>query len=590
MRLLNIRMMRVTRWPLAVMAISLGGFFVSSEKVAGDDLFRLSGHLVSQKMRRDGYRGRKPADERMKLAIVLRPSDQAGLDDFLKRVQDPSDPLFHRFLSTQEFAERFGPASGDVQAMLEHLRRNGVSIARVHSNRLVVDLEGSTAEIESAFQVQIHNYQQANGRLVHAANNNPALPADFAAKIQVVAGLDNFVLRKTHLRPGLMLTDSVVAPRGSVDDYMTPAKIKSAYNLNSVAATGSGETLAIFALAGYTASDITAYAARFGIPAPVLQNVLVDGANGSAGAGAEETTLDIELAAAMAPGLAKIIVYEGLNTDAGVLDAYSKIASDNAAAVVSTSWGATEDGQAAAYLNGENTIFQQMAAQGQSVFAASGDSGAFDDGNNPNSLSVDDPAAQPYVTSVGGTKLSLTAGNLYSSESAWGNGNDGGGGGVSKIWGIPAWQNSVGTNANGESTTHRMVPDVSLDADPRTGYSIYFGGSWYAYGGTSCGAPLWAGFAALVNQKRMTDGLGRLGFANPALYQVAQSAQYPSAFNDIGDYSNNLYFPAVPDYDLATGWGSFNGAGLYTNLTSAVLPAVLPAPSIPANLTVKANN
>jgi subtilase family serine protease len=124
----------------------------------------------------------------------------------------------------------------------------------------------------------------------------------------------------------------------------------------------------------------------------------------------------------------------------------------------------------------------------------------------------------------------------------------------------------------------RMVPDVSLNADPQTGYAVYYDGAWTVFGGTSCVAPLYAAFTALVNEGRVAESLTRVGFLNPILYQAAQSPFYSSDFNDIHDGSTNLYYPAETGYDLTTGWGSLNGGGLYTALTT-----IPPAP--PANLT-----
>jgi kumamolisin len=139
-----------------------------------------------------------------------------------------------------------------------------------------------------------------------------------------------------------------------------------------------------------------------------------------------------------------------------------------------------------------------------------------------------------------------------------------------------------------------MVPDVSLNANPDTGYPVYFtppGGpsKWALTGGTSCAAPIWAAYMALVNQKLVANGKARIGFANPALYQVAESAQYPEAFHDVNDGSSNLFYESSIDYDLATGWGSLNGAGLFTNLTGT-LPAALDAPSVPTDFAAKAGN
>ncbi|MGZ3659656.1 MAG: S53 family peptidase [Bdellovibrionota bacterium] len=591
MRLVSIKMMRAPRKAAAVLAISLLGV-LPGRRVAGDGMARLLGHVPSKRMHAAEYLGAKDGSEPMRLAVVLKPRNQSALEEFLKRVQDPRDPQFHQFLTPAQFAAQFGPTDDDIQSVTDHFARYGMRVSKVHENRLVVDLEGATSQVEDSLQVQMHNYRLPSGRVAHAANNDPLFPAEIASKIHTVAGLNNFSLRRPHVSMGA----NAIIPHASVGDFMTPAKIKSVYSFDTLSQTGSGETLALFELDGYNASDIAGYASNFGFTAPTLQNVLVDGASGAAGSGAIEVTLDIELAAAVAPGLSKIMVYEGPKTDTGVLDTYSKIATDNLAPEVSTSWGASEDEDTSAFLNGENTIFQQMAAQGQSVFAATGDSGAFDDPNHTSNLSVDDPASQPYVTGVGGTTLLVTTANTYKSESAWGDTSraQGGGGGVSKIWPIPSWQTSVGTSANGESTTHRMVPDVSLDANPSTGYPVYFqqpgqSSPWILVGGTSCAAPMWAAFLGLVNQKRVADGHARIGFANPSLYQVAKSAQYPVAFHDIADGSTNLNFSAMDDYDLATGWGSFNGAGLFNNLTAATLPAALSAPGVPASISVGAN-
>ena len=132
-----------------------------------------------------------------------------------------------------------------------------------------------------------------------------------------------------------------------------------------------------------------------------------------------------------------------------------------------------------------------------------------------------------------------------------------------------------------------MIPDVALNSNPGTGYPIYFGGSWYAMGGTSAAAPIWAAFATLVNQKLTSDGKARLGFANPALYQVGRSAQYPVAFHDVDDGTNNLFYSTAPNFDLSTGWGSFQGSGLLQLLTGASLPPPLSVPGAPAALTAK---
>jgi kumamolisin len=221
--------------------------------------------------------------------------------------------------------------------------------------------------------------------------------------------------------------------------------------------------------------------------------------------------------------------------------------------------------QSTAFLTSENSILKQMALQGQTVFAASGDAGAYSDQSK---LSVIDPASQPFVVAVGGTRL-MTQGGTYDDETTWNNGSPSqgaGGGGVSALWVQPSWQSGVGTSSNRGSSSMRNVPDVSLNADPMTGYSIFVGGRWVNVGGTSAAAPLWAGFMALVNHQRMTNGLGPVGFLNPRLYSIGRSARYSADFNDIQDGSTNLYYPAVPGFDDATGWGTLNGQGLLEDL------------------------
>jgi subtilase family serine protease len=536
---------------------------------------RLDGHVALEETRQARHLGRLSARTMLDLAVALKPRDANALADLVKRQQDPTDPEYHRFLTSDEFRERFSPTQQDVDQVVAYLRAQGFTEVRVHENRLVVNARASAAAAEDAFHIELHEFRTVDGRRVRAPSDDPQVDEAVAARVHAIAGLSTFRHWRTHKLQKLALDTADAAPR-SINSYMTPSKIKSVYGLSTAATAGAGETLALFELDGYNGADIATYASQFSITAPPLENVLVDGASGAAGANQDEVCLDIELAMAVSPGLAKIQVYEGPNTDAGVLDTYSRIASDNTAKAVSTSWGATEGNSTNAYLQAENTIFQQMAAQGQSVFAAAGDAGAFDDSAHPNTLAVDDPASQPYVTAVGGTTLSQAAGN-YVSESSWGANGSGGGGGISAVWSQPSWQADLARMANKGSHTRRMVPDVAFDADPSTGYSIRTEGGWFAIGGTSAAAPIWAAIAAQVNQARVANSLARLGFANPALYQLAQSSLYGATFHDIADGSTNLYFPATTAYDLSTGLGTPKGAALVAALAASDLPPTPPA-------------
>jgi subtilase family serine protease len=568
----------------------------TSGDAIADGFFKLPGHVPTQQIAHAQELGRKALSSKVQLAIVLSPSDPSGLASNLRSLYTPGDPLYHQFLTPAQFTARFAPSPQDLENVSQYLSSRGLSVTKTHSNNLIVDVEGSVSTVENAFQIELHDYLSADGRIVYSATSDPSVGDEVLPKVNAIVGLNNFSVKKPHRVKSLQtLNHSLDTSHASVSDYMTPSRIKSVYGLSSISQTGAGETLALFEMDGYTASDIKEYANYFSLASPTLSNVLVDGATGvpSTGddSGANEVTLDIELAMALAPGLSKIIVYETPNTEAGLLDAYSRIATDNLANEVSTSWGGAENQMSASDFASENTIFQEMASQGQSFFASAGDSGAYDDsvdGVNT-TLEVDDPASQPYVTGVGGTTLSWTSSNTWSSETSWkttaasgtyGNSNyseaEGGGGGVSRKWSIPSWQSGLSTSANKGSSSMRMVPDVSLNADPNSGYPIYYSGSWSLYGGTSCASPLWAGFTDLVNQQRVANGLSRLGFVNPSIYTIAKGAQYGNTFHDISDGSTNLYYPATSGYDLTTGLGSFNGSSLFNALAAAILAPIAP--------------
>ena len=549
--------------------------------------------------------GHVATSQSIDLTLALRPRDPAGLNTLLHRLYNSQDTLYRHFLTPAQFAARFSPTPTQYAAVVAFARSQGLTVTGTTQNRLLLHLQAPSAAVEAAFGVGLHRMQDAEGRQFHAPDAEPVVPAALAPLLTGVIGLDDSAVWHPHFerlasnlppvchRPAARSVFDAVTPdvlpsqTGSgPGGGLTPADIKTAYNLNGVALTGTGQTLAVFELDGYHATDITAYEKAYGLPNVTLQNVIVDGGPVPAlGGGQAEVTLDIELQAALAPGTAQapstIRVYEGPNTSQGLLDTYTQIAQDNQAKLISTSWGLDEQDMGSSFVQSESAVFQQMATQGQTLFAAAGDSGAYDGAVNPTTnsqiLSVDDPASQPLVTGVGGTSLATAgAGGPYSAESTWNNGSgSAGGGGISVFWGIPSWQQGIISPASKGSTTMRNVPDVAMDANPNTGYSIYLSGGWALYGGTSCAAPLWSAYAALVNQQRLASGTGLLGYANPVLYAAARGPYGGQDFHDIADGSTNLFYPAIPGYDDATGWGSLNGANLLADL----------APPLPAGLT-----
>ncbi|BDI28396.1 hypothetical protein CCAX7_004470 [Capsulimonas corticalis] len=559
----------------------------------------LAGHLPVAALANAQAVDQVPDSDPIPLALTLPLRNTAELTDLINRLQDPSDPLYGKYLKPSEFTQRFSPTPEQYQNAISFARANGFTITKQHANRLLLDVSAPAKATENAFAVRLNRYLGSNGHAFYAPDREPSLPASMQGVIANIVGLDNSTVWRPH--------NSLVTPANIAQNPnqigtgpgagMTPNDIRAAYGLTGVTPTGAGQTLGLFQLDGYSPTDITSYQTKYGLPNIPIQNVYVGGLTGPTGdvGGTGEATLDIELQMALAPGASKIVVYQAPNTGAGILACYNQIANDDLATSVSTSWGTPEGNIPYNVLDSENAIFQQMAAQGQTMFAASGDNGAYDDGAT---LSVDDPAAQPYVTGVGGTTLATTkAGGTWVSEKPWANAADksrsrlgsGSGGGFSSYWPLPSYQSGFISVASQGSLISRNVPDVALAGDTSTGYSIFFKGGWYIFGGTSCAAPVWSAFAALVNEQRATAGLSPLGFANPALYNLAKTASYATDFHD-STTGTNLFYPAVTKYDLATGLGSFNGINLLSDL--APLPVVTnpTPPKSPTGVTAAAGS
>jgi len=524
------------------------------------------------------------ASQNIDARIILPLTNQSQLSSLLQDLYDPKSPSFHHFLTPAQFAQQFSPSAIDLTLVQDFLNKEGISVTGQSSNGAVLNVTGPVSAFEQAFGLHINYYQKSDGTLFFAPDADPTIPATLADKILAVGGLDNLPKYQAHSQPHPMsvLPKAVGSGPGG---FLAPSDVKTAYNLNSVTATGSGQSVALFELDGYSSNDITAYETYFGLPNVPLQNILIDGFSGvpnyGRNGGAAEVTLDIEVVAAFAPGSGDIFVYEAPNTTQSWIDEWNKIAADNKAKVISCSWGLPE--KYSATLSFDNQIFGQMAAQGQAVFVAAGDKGAFDAGGK--TLSVDEPASQPYATAVGISTLTMNSDFTYNSETA----SVYGGGGVSAYWSIPSYQITLAKQAVPAamvSTTMRNLPDVVLTADASTAYAFYINGSWGGWYGSSISSPIWASFISRVNQ-----GLGAnapIGSVNSALYQLAQtSSSYANDFHDITT-GNNGYYPAEPVFDDATGPGSFNGFNLYNDLVKNSVPVTLPP--APTGLSAVAGN
>ena len=297
-----------------------------------------------------------------------------------------------------------------------------------------------------------------------------------------------------------------------------------------------------------------------------VNNVLLDGVTGASASGNDaEETLDIVQAIGMAPGLNQVRVYIGRSD----VDIFNSMAAENIAKQISISWGWAPDDPST-----DDSIFQEMAAQGQSLFAASGDDGAFD----AQVSAYFYPAEDDYVTDVGGTHLTTNvAGGPWVSETAWNSNGHGSGGGISPDGiPIPSWQSGTANASNGGSTTLRNVPDVAAEGD-FDNYNCDLGRCASTYAGTSFAAPRWAGFMALVNQQAVATGNSTVGFINSAIYAIGESSNYGSDLHDITVGNNDTdsqpaWYSAVTGYDLVTGWGSPSGQNLIDALAGPRVP------------------
>ena len=517
--------------------------------------------------------GRLSATQSLQLAIGLPLRHSGQLTNFLEQLYDPASTNYHRYLTASQFTERFGPTVEDYQAVIDFAAANGLEVAAAHGSRIVLDVRGKAADVEKAFHVRLQTYQHpTETRTFYAPDVAPSV--DASLPILDIFGLSDYaVLRPALHMAGGAMTGTPPDGSGPNGDYMG-YDFRKAY-APGVSLDGTGQIIGLFEEDGYYLADIQAYESQAGLPNVPLQNILVNSFSGNPGAKNNEVALDIEMAISMAPGLASVVVFEGPNKTADWVDTLEIMASQTQIKQFSSSWG-YDDGADPNVLM--DSVFEKMAAQGQSFFQASGDGDAY-----VNPIAV--PSASPYVTSVGGTTLSMNASDgSYVSETVWnlgnlgtndvwfanGNGYWGSGGGTSAVYSIPSWQAKVSMVNNKGSTTHRNIPDVALTADGI--WQTYNNGASGSGGGTSAAAPLWAGFIALVNQQAAAHGNPPVGFINPAIYTIGTGKDYAECFHDI-TLGNNTSSASPGEYyaqsgfDLCTGWGTPAGQTLINALS-----------------------
>lgn len=545
------------------------------------EILRLDGNVAPALMRAT-YVGHHAPSSVLDVTIALKLRNTEQLKEFLQLVQDPTSSEYHQFLTTQQFNTMYGPTAAQASAVAAWLESQGLHVTNVTPDNRLIYVQDQSGKLEQTLGVQINDYIY-HGRSIYGTQDNPQFPADVSDFIQSVNGLSNIL----QLRPTAVQASDTLPLSGSPTGY-SPQQIATAYDWPSITdtANGAGVTIAIAAFnsADLSSGDYDSFWSYYGLPSHTVQVIPVD----SPSTGYEfETTADVERSGAMAPG-ATIEVYDGpCGSSSCNFDAvYDAIVLANNAQVMTTSFGLPIDVWTSSELQDADQYFKQAAAQGISVFAADGDGGSSDCRQAPCNATanmVDYPSADPYIVAAGGTSLALNGNNSIASETAWSytcfsNGQcEGTGGAISNYvvngvtyWPEPSWQIGNGVPQNG----YRNTSDISMDADPNTGYSLYFQGGWDGtWGGTSFVAPQLAGlFAVQIS----LSGSTRLGQANSAIYIDANN-HYGTDFHDITSGSNGAY-SAGPGWDHPTGWGSFDASELLTHIAGGT------AISMPQNL------
>jgi subtilase family serine protease len=582
------------------------------------------------------------------VTLAFRPSaaQQADLNNLLAQQQDRSSPNYHKWLTPAEFAGRFGMTRNDISRVQAWLESQGFTVTSVANSRNQISFDGTVAQVEAAFRTEIHNYL-VDGE-VHLANaTNPSVPAALAGSVLAVGNLHNFSPKprakfRTRSANG---ADPHFTSHLSGDHFLTPGDFATIYNLPA-GLDGTGQTIAVVGQSTVSASDLANFRSAAGLAAKAPQYVLYPSTSTATRCAGDEgeSDLDLEWSGGVARNAGIIFVYAGLNPGDtcgnrfnSVWNALQQAVDTNVAPVISTSYGACEAANGEAFaVNMVQVWAQQANAQGQTIMASSGDSGAADcDPDTIDSatrgLAVDVPAAIPEVTGMGGTEFTgdaaatVSGGNattttywkgttggtdtissalMYIPEMGW---NDtaenhrlsASGGGASIYFAKPTWQTGTGV----PSTAGRDVPDLALNASPdHDPYLICSedGGSGtivatctsgfrdassnlFAAGGTSCAAPTFAGIVALLDESLGSSGLGNI---NPTLYGLA--ASNPAAFHDVTTDNNDVPcttgtvdcpsgtteygFNAGVGYDQVTGLGSVNAGTLLTAWKALLAP------------------
>ncbi|HEX8811950.1 MAG TPA: S53 family serine peptidase, partial [Terracidiphilus sp.] len=529
--------------------------------------------------------------------IVLPLRDRAGLQTFVREVNDPTSPSYHQFLAPQEFTARFGPSQDDWDALVAFAKASGFEIINGTREERDLRLTGTVANIEKAFHLTMGVYQDpAEDRTFFAVDREPTVDLPF--QLWHISGLDDnskphpmYVKKSDYAKAHGVDPSKVVshATTGSGPSASFLGSDMRAAYYGGTALTGTGQNIALFEFAGTDLADLSTYYKNVGQTEPYTPTLISTGGystscvdSGSGACDDTEQTLDMTQAMGMAPGSTMLYMYvcgsvkangSGTISDTACISAMVSTTAAPLSKQISCSWGWTPADPSTL-----DPYFEQMAAQGQNFFAASGDSSAWSASNEAW------PADDANIVSVGGTDLTTSgAAGPWASETAWA---DSGGGISPDSIPIPSWQQLSGviTSSNRGSTTLRNGPDVAANAN----FTFYVCADQTTctandYGGTSFATPMWAGYLALANEQAATNG-DSIGFINPIIYPAALGSSYGTLFHDITSGSCDTY-SGITGYDLCTGWGSPNTTGLINLLAGTSTPSFTLSDS-PSSLTI----
>lgn len=560
-------------------------------------------HSVSPRLARAADLGPlDPATPITGITLYFQPSpaQKAALDALVQAQQTPGSPLYHAWLTPAEYAARFGLSNADLAKVESWLNSQGFNIDRVANSHTSITVSGTAALVESAFGTQLHRYQ-LDGETHFANATDLQIPAALSGILQSVRNLSDFRPRPQILRSSIR---PEFTAKGTGQHFLTPKDVATIYDIDAAynsGYNGSGVTIAVVGQSEISKSDIEAFQTAAGLTVKDPDQILVP-SSGTATAvqGDEaESDLDIEYSGGIAPGATIDFVYTGNAKNYNVYDSLQYAIDNKLGSVISMSYGTCETELDASSFASLDAILEQGASQGQSILAASGDTGStacFDPGGSSGlttaqqeALAVNYPASSAYATGVGGTEFPsadvsssnstywqsssgsdvISSALSYIPEQVWNDDSaaigqqygaayalSAGGGGTSAFTKRPSWQTGVPGIPSG---TYRLVPDVSLDASADNAGYLYCTSdqsSWNSGqkascnsgfrdassqdltigGGTSFATPIFAGLLAIVNQKQSSTGLG---LVNPTLYSLASNATtYASAFHDITSGTN----------------------------------------------------